>query len=297
MAAQTVFVGKTFNSYDELTLFVSQYELFQRQKFWKRSSRKISSTPNIKRFINPELIYYEITYSCIHGGEKYKSRSKGLRKSISFRLEAPCNAFIKLRASREGDCLEIKSFNEEHNHDFNQTRWNVAQMEALIEQYKKHPILYNPNHGDYRNTELKKHSLCNIVEALQAVRSGVTEIEIVTQWNNLIAKYSNEITDTNEECHSWYAQKLSFLDHHVDSSVKYEEIFENDEASRSPEIQIKEEIPDSPPPKRDKSPKVECDIFGDFVAAQLKKITSGSVRQDAIFEIHQVLHKALKTEL
>ncbi|EFA08202.2 hypothetical protein TcasGA2_TC005829 [Tribolium castaneum] len=250
MAVPMVFVGKTFNSYSELTSFVSQYELFQRQKFWKRSSRKISSTPNIKRFINPELIYYEITYSCIHGGEKYKSRSKGLRKSISFRFEAPCNAFIKLRASREGDCLEIKSFNEEHNHDFSQTRWNVAQIEALIDQYKKHPVLYNPNHEDYDNNELKKHSLCNIVEALQAVRSGVTEIEIIAQWNNLIAKYTNEKTnDTNEECHSWYAQKLDFLDHQIDPSVKFEEIFDSD-GSRSPEIQIKEEIPDSPPPPK-----------------------------------------------
>jgi hypothetical protein len=81
-ALPPLFVGQSFPSYDALCAFVAQYEKHHRQKFWKRSSRKISSTPNIKRHIRRELIYYEISYSCIYGGEKFKSRSKGLRKSM-----------------------------------------------------------------------------------------------------------------------------------------------------------------------------------------------------------------------
>ncbi|KAJ3624442.1 hypothetical protein MTP99_018061 [Tenebrio molitor] len=118
-ALPPLFVGQSFPSYDALCAFVAQYEKHHRQKFWKRSSRKISSTPNIKRHIRRELIYYEISYSCIYGGEKFKSRSK-VFKQIHFRtyrLEAPCPAFIKLRASSSGEALEVKSFNDRHqNH-------------------------------------------------------------------------------------------------------------------------------------------------------------------------------------
>jgi hypothetical protein len=35
----------------------------------------------------------------------------------TYRLEAPCPAFIKLRASSSGEALEVKSFNDRHqNH-------------------------------------------------------------------------------------------------------------------------------------------------------------------------------------
>ncbi|CAH0563309.1 unnamed protein product [Brassicogethes aeneus] len=109
-------IGKSFISYEELCKFMRDYGAKTKQAFWKRSSRKIEASQGIKRVIKVELIYYEITYACIRGGQKFSSKSKGLRKKKTLRFEQPCQAFLKIRASSDGTKLEIKSFSEDHLH-------------------------------------------------------------------------------------------------------------------------------------------------------------------------------------
>ncbi|XP_063916735.1 uncharacterized protein LOC135132538 isoform X3 [Zophobas morio] len=300
------------------------YECYHRQKFWKRSSRKITSTANIKRPMKPDLVYYEISYSCILGGENFKSRSKGLRKSITFRLGSPCAAYIRLCVSPDGQTLDVKSFNDHHNHICVQNRWTVSQVETLIDQYKKYPVLYDPSHEDYSNTAVKNACLVNIVEALQTVRSGVTEADVTSQWNNLMVKYSQ--ATQSQEPQFWYLHKLEFLQDHVGTTdVKLEDcdneecdetnLFEPEIATKAHEwrdgtdplescVEVKEEIEDAPLAKKQKNEdepvesgglsEDESDVFGKFVASQLRKIVNEEVKQDTIFEIHKLLYKALK---
>ena len=79
-------------SFSRGELFPSMLE-FERKKdvycnenfivLYKRDSRTIDNAKkrgSIKTtIVNPALMYYEIHYSCVHGGKKYESRSKGQR--------------------------------------------------------------------------------------------------------------------------------------------------------------------------------------------------------------------------
>ncbi|XP_044730893.1 zinc finger protein 70-like [Chrysoperla carnea] len=108
-------VGLQFASYEELTDFIHLYEEETKQKLWKRSSRTLKSTKRLKKQFNERIQYYEIQYSCIHGGQRTPSKSKGLRRVSTLRVDCPFN--IKLRASVDGQFLEIRGCHDQHeNH-------------------------------------------------------------------------------------------------------------------------------------------------------------------------------------
>jgi hypothetical protein len=126
----------------------------------------------------------------------------------------------------------------------------------------------------------------------------------------------------------WYFKKMDFLEQACLADVKVEvnaddqEIFESemitemhdlwengaevDPLESSSRVMVKQEG-DSPPTKEfrededtresfswsDRASKDENDVFGEFVAAELKKIADERIRQDTLLEIHNVLHKAL----
>jgi hypothetical protein len=68
-------------------------------------------------------------------------------------------------------------------------RWTITQVEALIAQYKTYPVLYSNSHKDRENVDLRNQCLSHVVQALQFVRPGVTAVDVVSQWNNLVIKY------------------------------------------------------------------------------------------------------------
>ena len=74
-------VGGRFMTYAEVEKKIHQYENENFIQFYKRDSRRIEAAqkraPN-KNF-NKEIVYSELVYSCIHGGKKFKSESKGKR--------------------------------------------------------------------------------------------------------------------------------------------------------------------------------------------------------------------------
>ena len=64
-------------------------------------SRKLQAmltrTPKVAKEAPSELVYYNLTYSCIHGGRKFKSRGKGVRPNQqTFRQECCAKIFVKL---------------------------------------------------------------------------------------------------------------------------------------------------------------------------------------------------------
>ena len=66
------------------------------------------------------LHYYEVKFSCIHGGRKHRKRSTGQRKSSTFKKGCPC--FISFRLDEEGGNLVVSKLDTEHiNHEINES--------------------------------------------------------------------------------------------------------------------------------------------------------------------------------
>ena len=75
-----VAVGKKFSSFADLERAITLFEERNFVKFWKREARTIEAAKkHIDRHINPKLKYYELKYTCIHGGQKFRPKGKGNR--------------------------------------------------------------------------------------------------------------------------------------------------------------------------------------------------------------------------
>ena len=88
---------------------------------YRRDSRSLDAAVKQKRnsadkVKNRDLKFYELKYSCIHGGRNYKGRGKGIRDSSTFQMKCPCS--ISLRLSEDGNQLVVTQLNLSHeNHD------------------------------------------------------------------------------------------------------------------------------------------------------------------------------------
>lgn len=72
-------VGKKYSTLVDWEQDLKSFECLHRQKYYKKNSRTLkAATPNLKKRVNSDLHYYEVQYSCIHGG-KFQSRSNGIR--------------------------------------------------------------------------------------------------------------------------------------------------------------------------------------------------------------------------
>lgn len=73
-------VGLRFTTYEELSEKINEYEKANMVKLWKRDSRTVESVKKrLDRPLCPNIKFYNITYSCIHGGRKFKARGEGKR--------------------------------------------------------------------------------------------------------------------------------------------------------------------------------------------------------------------------
>jgi hypothetical protein len=75
-------LGRTFCSAEEVQEGVKLYEKNVYHKFYKLEARTIVNARKrgVKRFVKPDLYYYDLTYWCIKGGKKYESKAT-IRKS------------------------------------------------------------------------------------------------------------------------------------------------------------------------------------------------------------------------
>ena len=74
-------VGSSFSSFDDLENRITQYQEDRFVQYYKRDSRSIEAASKRapSKSFNPRIKYSELVYSCIHGGKKFKSKSKGYR--------------------------------------------------------------------------------------------------------------------------------------------------------------------------------------------------------------------------
>ena len=107
-------VGEEFASVE---LLGKKIKLYERTNYFnlKRDSRTIDaaikkksiSLDKVSEEDKIKLKYYELLYTCIHGGRKHKSCSKGLRQSSTFKKGCPFR--ILLRLSNDGTKLVVSS--------------------------------------------------------------------------------------------------------------------------------------------------------------------------------------------
>ena len=75
-------VGESFGTFEELEVKIKAYEQRHYVQLWKRDTRTVQAAQ--KRLNSPlseRIKYYEVKYSCIHGGKNFKARGEGKRSS------------------------------------------------------------------------------------------------------------------------------------------------------------------------------------------------------------------------
>ena len=78
----TFSVGELFDSYSKLEEKLTAYKLDNCCEFWKRDARTVEAArKRLVRPIKPELRYYEVKFCCIHGGQAFKAKGKGMRST------------------------------------------------------------------------------------------------------------------------------------------------------------------------------------------------------------------------
>lgn len=81
--ANSLVVGAKFASFDELSAAIKALEHESCVNFHISDSKRLTTAakavPKICALAKPELVYYHLTYSCIHGGKQFHTSSKGAR--------------------------------------------------------------------------------------------------------------------------------------------------------------------------------------------------------------------------
>ena len=115
--------GEKFSSLSDLETKIVQFQRKRYVDLYKRDSRTINSAIKKKSIsaakvpseeIKRKLKYYEIRYTCIHGGRTHNSSSTGKRKPSTFKSDCPFNLVIRL--SEDGMSLTVRDVIDEHNH-------------------------------------------------------------------------------------------------------------------------------------------------------------------------------------
>ena len=107
-------VGMKFESFDSLKNYIIEHERKNFTNLKIRDSRSLDSARNrVNRNIKESLAYYEITYVC-YFGTHHRNRGNGERKKNSLKRDCPFK--VTLRATADGNFLEIRSLNTNHNH-------------------------------------------------------------------------------------------------------------------------------------------------------------------------------------
>lgn len=74
--------GDSYRTFEELQKKLTEFEEFHYCKFWKREARTIEAAKKrVARYLNPALKYYQLKYTCIHGGQVFRPKGKGNRST------------------------------------------------------------------------------------------------------------------------------------------------------------------------------------------------------------------------
>nr|XP_047138019.1 uncharacterized protein LOC124814399 [Hydra vulgaris] len=134
------YLNQKFDSFASLQNFIKEYENLNFVQLWKRDSRKIlAAKKRLSKELKESLVYYEVKYCCIQGGVNFKSRSRGLRSASTFRQKCPVN--VVLRESKDGQNLQVKSLNMNHNHEVSQELYShLPKQRKLPEDFEREAV-------------------------------------------------------------------------------------------------------------------------------------------------------------
>ena len=72
----------SFESFEAVEKNLKRFEDINYVKFWKREARtREAALKRVDRFINPALKYYQLKYACIHGGQKFRGKGGGQKRT------------------------------------------------------------------------------------------------------------------------------------------------------------------------------------------------------------------------
>ncbi|CAI8028484.1 hypothetical protein GBAR_LOCUS16243 [Geodia barretti] len=75
-------VGELFHSFTDLEDKIKSYKEQAFCELWKRDARTIAAArKRMGRPMKEELKYYELKYCCIHGGQPFKAKGRGIRST------------------------------------------------------------------------------------------------------------------------------------------------------------------------------------------------------------------------
>ncbi|KAK8783507.1 hypothetical protein V5799_010127 [Amblyomma americanum] len=130
-------VGEKFSTFEELEDAVKAYSDENYVQYYKRESRAVAAAKRkgIKRYINENILVYQVHYHCIKGSRTFKTRSRGERETKTF--VDGCPAYFKCCVSADGEHLEVMSSHTEHNHPISQAIYEqLPKQRALLEAVK-----------------------------------------------------------------------------------------------------------------------------------------------------------------
>ncbi|KAG7158535.1 putative FAR1 DNA-binding domain-containing protein, partial [Homarus americanus] len=133
MPSDMIQVGDKFSSLAKLEQAITLYEAETMTKLYKRDSRKLVSK-RVQRDIKAELVYYDLVYACVKGGRIYYTRGRPSRNS----LKSGCTMQIRLKASRDGQFLEVVHKVEQHNHSLTETHMSYRGYVVSLTLYHHH---------------------------------------------------------------------------------------------------------------------------------------------------------------
>lgn len=77
----TMELGKKFSSFSEIKKYIEEYQQQNSVQLYISNSTKLDKVTTVNaKTANPDLVYYNIQYKCVHGGN-FVSSSSGKRKS------------------------------------------------------------------------------------------------------------------------------------------------------------------------------------------------------------------------
>ena len=138
--------------------------------------------------MKPELFYYNIKFTCCHGGRVHISKGKGLRHGSTMKStdsEDLCPFFVIFTVCKDGQHLECTKTNNEHNHPTAKRAFqHYSRQRRLDPEYEK-------TIQDYMKMD------CNKKVIQQKIIAETGKIVILKDLHNIMAKVNKTKSRNN----------------------------------------------------------------------------------------------------
>ncbi|XP_066262619.1 uncharacterized protein [Euwallacea similis] len=150
-------LGDKFRTFKEFQAKLEETSRANFVRFAKRDSRTLLAAKNkTKRYINSNLEFYHLRYGCFYS-PKYRPRGTGKRKkrSLAMEYDGICPASITVKASSDGEFLEVYHIDYTHNHPVNEAYYQklLPKKRALEKMLEDSDL---SGEDEYTNEDLYK---------------------------------------------------------------------------------------------------------------------------------------------